>query len=253
MNLSELRAMAALALACPLAAFAGQPVAIEIFDRSSSRTLPVYWHDGKRYVAGEPGHEYEIQIRNQGDRRVLAVTSVDGVNVITGHTAAPDQSGYVIDPDGQVEIDGWRKSLDEVAAFYFTALPDSYAARTGRPENVGVIGIALFSEQPVYRDLMARESAAEADAAPVPAQKSAGAALGSTRDESRLGTGHGQRRDSGAVYTQFERATDEPEEMIRIYYDSYRNLVACGVIPKPRDRYARRLPEPFPRAFVPDP
>ena len=159
----------------------------------------------------------------------------------------------MIDPDGQVEIDGWRKSLDEVAAFYFTALPDSYAARTGRPENVGVIGIALFSEQPVYRDLMARESAAEADAAPVPAQKSAGAALGSTRDESRLGTGHGQRRDSGAVYTQFERATDEPEEVIRIYYDSYRNLVARGVIPKPRDRYARRAAGSVSAGVVPDP
>ena len=253
MNFNGLRAVAALALTCPLAALASPPVGVEIYDRTAGRELPVYWHDGERHIAGEPGHEYEIRIRNRGDRRVLAVTSVDGINVITGRTASPDQGGYVVDPDGQVDIDGWRKSLDEVAAFYFTALPDSYAARTGRPDNVGVIGIALFSEQPVYRGLMAPESAAEADAAPAPAQKSAGGALGSTRDESRLGTGHGQRRDSGAVYTQFERSTDEPEEIIRIYYDSRRNLVARGVIPKPRDRYARRLPDPFPQAFVPDP
>ena len=253
MNLTGLRGMAALALVCPYTAFAGQSVAVNIYDRTAGRMLPIYWHDGERHVAGEPRHEYEIRIGNRGVCRVLAVTSVDGINVITGRTASPDQSGYVVDPEGQVEIDGWRKSLDEVAAFYFTALPDSYAARTGRPDNVGVIGIALFGEEPVYRGMLAPESAAEADAAPAPAQKSAGASLGSVRDESRLGTGHGQRRDSGAVYTQFRRSSDEPEEIIRIYYDSHRNLVARGIIPKPRDRYARRLPDPFPQAFVPDP
>ncbi len=42
--------------------------------------------------------------------------------------------------------------------------------------------------------------------------------------------------------------------MIRIYYDSYRNLVAQGVIPKPRYRYAQQqAPDPFPAGFVPDP
>jgi len=49
------------------------------------------------------------------------------------------------------EVNGWRKSLEEVAAFYFTALPDSYAARTGRPQNVGVIGVAVFREQQLPR------------------------------------------------------------------------------------------------------
>ena len=76
---------------------------------------------------------------------------------------------------------------------------------------------------------------------------------GRARDDSRLGTGHGQRLDSGAVYTQFERASTKPDEIIRIYYDSRRNLVARGVIPWPHHRYALRQPEPFPQAFVPDP
>src|SRR6185295_2747740 len=47
------------------------------------------------------------------------------------------------------EITGWRKSYSEAAAFYFTALPDSYAARTDRPDNVGVIGAAVFRERVV--------------------------------------------------------------------------------------------------------
>ena len=92
------RAAACLALFCPLTALAGQPANVEIYDRTAGQVLPVYWHDGERFVAGEPGHEYEIRIRNREYSRVLAVTSVDGVNVITGRTAAPDQGGYVLDP-----------------------------------------------------------------------------------------------------------------------------------------------------------
>jgi hypothetical protein len=46
---------------------------------------------------------------------------------------------------------------------------------------------------------------------------------------------------------EFERATETPEEIIAIYYDSYENLVARGVIPVARD------PRPFPGSFVPDP
>lgn len=264
------RTAACLALLGPLMALAGQPVNVEIYDRTADQALPVYWHDGERFVAGEPGHEYEIRIRNREYSRVLAATSVDGVNVITGRTAAPDQSGYVIDPRGRLEIDGWRKNMNEVAAFYFTSLPDSYAARTGRPDNVGVIGIALFRERVAYPVTRVQDSVAAADAEPRPApsvpesrsvegaaapaaRDSTAGILGKLQKDERLGTGHGQRRDSGAIYTNFERASDQPDAVIRIFYDSRRNLVARGVIPRPDDRYVRRVPDPFPGGFVPDP
>jgi hypothetical protein len=247
----NLPALALLALGLPGAALAGVAVDVEIRDRRSGRVLPVYWHDGERHVAGEPGREYEIRLRSREGGRILAVTSVDGVNVITGRTASTSQGGYVLDAWGQVDIDGWRKSLSEVAAFYFTALPDSYAARTGRPDNVGVIGVALFRELPRPVPMPMEDEYAERAEAPAPA---AGASAES-RDKAaaRLGTGHGRRLDSGATYTDFERASAEPEEIIRIYYDSRRNLVARGIIPRPDDRYARRQPDPFPGAFVPDP
>jgi hypothetical protein len=245
-----------LALALPFVAGAGTTVDIEVLDRKTGRILPVYWHDGDRHVAGEPGREYEIRLRNRGECRVLAVTSVDGVNVITGRTASPAQSGYVLDPWGLVEIDGWRKSMDEVAAFYFTALPDSYAARTGRPDNVGVIGVALFRERarPMPMDDYLARAESAPPAAGVSAEAKASSRQSSARDaeEARLGTGHGRRVDSGAAYTDFERASAEPDEVIRIYYDSRRNLVARGIIPSP-GHFAGRLAEPFPSAFVPDP
>ena len=270
MRHSIARAAACLALLIPISALAGRPVDVEIFDRTSGRQLPVYWHAGERHVAGEPGHEYEIRIRNRGHARVLAVTSVDGVNVITGRTASTDQGGYVIDPYGRVGIDGWRKSMAEVAAFYFTALPDSYAARTGRPDNVGVIGVALFREKapepmPLRQGSVARDAAEPLDPPSVPqsraaaesearsADKAATGTLGRLQKSERLGTGHGQRLDSGATYTSFERASATPEAVIRIYYDSKRNLVARGIIPRPEIRHAGKTPDPFPAGFVPDP
>ena len=68
-------------------------------------------------------------------------------------------------------------------------------------------------------------------------------------DEKSLGTGHGRNETSVVRYTNFERASATPDEVITIYYDSYRNLVAQGVIREPR--IAR--PNPFPHQFVPDP
>jgi len=249
MSLKLSSAAAVLALALPFSAAAATPVDIEILDHRTGRVLPVYWHDGERHVAGEPGREYEIRLRNRGGGRLLAVTSVDGVNVITGRTATPLGSGYVLDPWGVVQLDGWRKSMDEVAAFYFTALPDSYAARTGRPDNVGVIGVALFRE--VERRAFDEEDAMQRAGAA--AESKAARSAGIIDSNERLGTGHGRRLDSGARYTEFERASDSPDEVIRIYYDSRKTLVARGIIPRPSWRLAGRQPDPFPAGFVPDP
>ncbi len=105
---------------------------LTVFDRSEGRNLPIYWHQGRAYVVGKPGNEYQLQLRSRQGEEVLAVLSVDGVNVISGETATTQQSGYVLAPWRPLEVRGWRKDLSRTAAFYFTPLPDSYAARTGR-------------------------------------------------------------------------------------------------------------------------
>jgi hypothetical protein len=249
---------------------AGALADVEIYDRTAGRTLPIYEHEDRLYVAGEPRHHYELRVRNSSAARVLAVTSVDGVNVITGQTAAQEQSGYVLSAYDSVRIEGWRKSLDEVATFYFTKLADSYAARTGRPNDVGVIGVALFREdRPQYRPCCTpwrdRSSRVPAPAPSAEAsdnelakseREAAGAAQSneSTRSESKLGTGHGERESSPAQYVDFRRASATPDETIVIYYDSRRNLLAQGVLPQPqRPWMAERRPDPFPNGFVPDP
>ena len=270
----------------------GRLVQVDVYDRASGTALPVYANNGRNYIVGAPGHEYGVRIRNCTGARVLVVTSVDGVNVISGDTAAPSQSGYVLEPWGYVVITGWRKSMDRTAAFYFTDLGDSYAARTGRPQNVGVVGVAVFQEkaQPDRRRTTTRsaERHAAADAPaypeskPVPApsaRKEAAAGVAQSPPASangtmspptnraprirwksapktlgKLGTGHGRSEDSRVTQVAFERATDSPAETLAIQYDRHENLVAMGVLPPPH--YARRNPpDPFPGAlrFAPDP
>jgi len=108
---------------------------VDVYDRTADEALPVYRHHGRKYVAGQPGNEYAVRIRNCTGQRLLAVLSVDGVNAITGETASTNQSGYVIEPYGYVTVEGWRKDLNRSAAFYFSDPSDSYAARTGRPNE----------------------------------------------------------------------------------------------------------------------
>ena len=271
-HLTYLAACAALAMSAETHAL-GSLATVTVVDRESDTVLPTYYHRGEYWVAGHPGARYAIEIRNGAAGRLLAVTSVDGVNVLSGDTAGFDQAGYVFDPGEQYQITGWRKSNSEVAAFTFTASEDSYAARTGRPANVGIIGIALFREQPrqvsetpkvapgarapaqlqeEFSRSLAADSASIIAGAPgvsraMPAPAAAAA--------ERLGTGHGAREGSYVVDTEFHRMQREPNEVIRIRYDSLENLVAMGIIRKPHP--APRTPDAFPgseqRHFVPDP
>jgi hypothetical protein len=244
-------------------------VAVELYDRTTGSTLDVHSKDGQRFVIGTPGHEYAVRIRNLTGERVLAVTSVDGVNVISGETASPDQSGYVIDGRGSVEIAGWRTSLRRTSAFYFTDLGDSYAARTGRPANVGIVGIAVFREQvaPIARPAPANQIAAEAAAgvpgsapaarADAPGDTAAAAADSARKARSpapaaQLGTGYGRDEASYAQRVQFRRASDSPSETVTFRYDRRENLVAMGVLAAPLD--VSRAPDAFPgMRFVPPP
>jgi len=116
------------------------------------------------------------------------------------------QSGYVLGAGEAYEITGWRKSDAEIAAFNFTSAGRSYAERTGRPANIGVIGVALFLERPaqisqyVPLDQKSEESsrgrsedaASAAPQSPVasPSPKSAGAqSLSNVAPAEKLGTG----------------------------------------------------------------
>jgi hypothetical protein len=275
----------------------GTLVDVTVIDRTSGATLPVHYHRGEYWVAGRPGAAYAISVRNCLGERVLAVTSVDGVNVLSGEAAGYDQTGYVFDARRSYPITGWRKSDNEVAAFEFSAASQSYASRTGRPGQVGVIGVALFREQRPEPPPRAQPSqpheqrnsnddrssqpvspergdtARAAPALPVPAPSATAPATrglaesaASQNDASalsmprqraeKLGTAHGAREASVVRSTGFVRLQTEPNEVIRIRYDSQERLIAVGIIREA----APNLPtlNPFPEsaraaAYVPDP
>jgi hypothetical protein len=248
---------------------AGRLADVQIIDRDSGSVLPMYRSHGEYWVAGRPGARYSIMIQNHRGERILAVAAVDGINVISGETGAWGQSGYVFAPGENYEIAGWRKSDAEIAAFNFTSSGGSYAARTGRPANVGVIGVALFLERPVRAtqnriDAPAADSAAReaapivgglASAAPAPRLEEAKPyAMPAPAPAPKLGTGHGARETSYVQNTTFDRLSSTPNEVIKIRYDSYENLVAMGVVPS---RSWQSAPNPFPDSvlprYVPDP
>lgn len=257
------------ALSLSATARAGALVDVSVIDRDTGAPLQTHAHDGKLYVAGTPGHRYGVHLTNRTGMRVLAVLSVDGVNAISGETASPDQSGYVLNGYESTDVSGWRKSMSEIAQFNFTNLSSSYAARTGRPANVGVIGVAVFREKPLFwregriaeapladryppakaAPQSADAAGARAEGAPAPATAQAMRPIPAPQES--LGTGHGAREQSEVRYTRFVRASASPDEVDSIWYDSQRNLVAQGVIPPPHP--IARQPQPFPGGFVPDP
>jgi hypothetical protein len=266
----------------------GNVAEVAVIDRETGAVLSPHYYRGEYWVAGKPGSRYAIEIRNRLGERLMAVTSVDGVNVVSGETASWDQTGYVFSPGERYQITGWRKTDAEVAAFTFTESPNSYAERTGRPANVGVIGVAIFRErqpEPAYSRPMigsltgqARAPNASDSARRSTAESASNTAVGSGpfRDDKasaglpaapsmevpraavpapKLGTGHGEREYSYVSRTEFSRMQNQPNEVIRIRYDSFDNLLAMGIVKRPRP--VAPTANPFPSSpdqqYVPDP
>lgn len=112
------------------------------------RFLSGFSVEGNRFVVGEHGMRYTIVLQNLTDSRFECVISVDGLDVIDGQSASFSKRGYLLEPQGELEIEGFRQSMDEVAAFRFGTVQSSYAAQKhGETRNVGVIGVALFHER----------------------------------------------------------------------------------------------------------
>ena len=105
---------------------------------------------GDRLVAGKKNSNYSIFIRNRSRSTLEVVASVDGLDVMDGRPASFSKRGYLIDPGQTLEIDGFRTSEQKVAAFQFSSVSNSYAnLRHGDTRNVGVIGLAVFTQKGV--------------------------------------------------------------------------------------------------------
>ena len=194
---------------------------------------------------------------------MLAVTSVDGVNVISGETAARNRAATC---STRWDSRAHRRLAQEPRRsrhVLLHAAADSYAARTGRPDDVGVIGVALFRDigRRTSRAATGCEERAAASAAPEASAETSDDAeerrdsSGARQRAQRIEARHRPRpsRSFAGAVRDFQRASSTPDETIVIYYDSRKNLLAQGVMPQPHAGTPTAARDPFPNGFVPDP
>jgi hypothetical protein len=250
------------------------PYTLEVVSEEGA-PLRTFSHDGRTWVLGERGQRYLLRIRNGSARRIEVVASVDGRDVVDGRPAGWGRPGYLVEPHGEVTIDGFRLNTAEVAAFRFARVADSYAARMGDARDVGVIGVAVFpeayrrplpvplrpfpedeargaSEPEASRDLSRSEKAAPSSSA-ADGLAQAPSAPPAARERPGLGTEFGERHDSRVQQVEFERAGASPAAVLAVRYDDRRGLLAMGIdVDGPRwsrgdERRRREDAEPFRR------
>ena len=114
--------------------------------------LPAYKERGygRRLVVGKQNSSYTIAVKNRSKSALEIVASVDGLDVQDGKAASFSKRGYIVQPGKTIEIEGFRTSESTVAEFKFSSVSGSYAnLRHGDTRNVGVIGIAVFTQKGV--------------------------------------------------------------------------------------------------------
>ena len=226
--------------------------------------LRTFRHRGQTFVLGSQGRRYNIRVRNHSSRRVEAVVSVDGRDAITGRRGNfVSNRGYVIRPHGSVVIEGFRTSLSRVAAFRFSDPSESYSAQMGTPENVGVIGVALFPEKRRRRPVeiaqprsQSKKRSRRARKPPSASQEHRGADSAAGRT-GNLGTEFGESKTSRVTEVSFVRQNRRrPAKIVSIRYDDAEGLEARGiaVFRRHHRRHASGDPKPFPDSrFAPPP
>jgi hypothetical protein len=148
----------------------GGALSVQLIDGRGA-PLPIFVRGGDHFVAGRAGERYTIEIQNRSRARFEAVATVDGLDVLDGDRGSYEKRGYLIEPGGRLRIEGFRRSLADVAAFRFGAVADSYAARKGDDGNVGVIGVAFFCERGAAPPWYDGEATRRLGADPFPASR----------------------------------------------------------------------------------
>ncbi len=197
-------------------------------------SLPMFFHTGKKFVMGTMGQRYRIRVNNPTSQRVEAVVSVDGLDAIDGLTATTSKRGYIVPAFGSVTIDGFRTSMNSVAAFRFSAVSDSFAGRTGQDRNVGVVGVAIFRErveEPIElaqpRRAAPTTTGSKSDSAGGADSRSSAAKKPTERPG--LGTQFGEQHQSRVRQTTFIRETQNASSTLELRYNDRAGLRALGI------------------------
>lgn len=116
----------------------------------NGRKVKEYTHNGLTYIEAKEGTEFSIEVKNHHYGRVVAIISVDGIDVVDGKPATSKSRGYILNGTSAETIRGYRRSQDEIAAFKFTNAQGSYAADKGAGQNNGIIAVKFVGEAIAY-------------------------------------------------------------------------------------------------------
>jgi hypothetical protein len=231
--------LAALLIGVPSAAGASVGSAVDVsIITDNGHSLPFYPHKSsqglkKVYAEAVRGDHYRIVVRNNLNRRVGVVVAVDGRNIISGQKSWLKNSErmYILEPYATNEYSGWRTGQERVNRFYFTDVPDSYAAAFGDQSAMGVIALAVYPEvqrckRPADLSTTAPGPRPQADAK----EKASPSARGEASQSA--GTGYGREE-----YSPSRQVSFEPEaravETILVKYEwratlCSKRIIHCG-------------------------
>lgn len=234
---------------------------------------------GHTYIEGRKNSVYELQIRNKTPNRILAIPSVDGLNVLDGENCGVNSPGYVIDPWAVITIPGWMVDNDQAAKFQFkpqnasSSRDKTYSEEMGaNPINQGMIGVMVFREKIVQPFNILREMNHQPydpfkpiggnqvyssqqcfSSSVVGGLDSPEYTVSSTADScadadegKSLGTGFGEATEFKTQDTEFERASESPESVFVLYYDTIQGLKKLGVPVEQFKPVPVEMPNPFP-------
>lgn len=206
---------------------------------------------GRRYIEAFENAEYELRIRNPSSSRVAVALAVDGLNTIDArHTSSWEARKWVIEPHGTIHVRGWQMSSENARRFYFTTERDSYGAKLGQAQNLGVISAVFFRERrpvtiitpptsgPYRKEKDTR--AGEANTQSAPAEAGRDSAKRSVQpypppDDESAATGIGRTVSNSVQWIKMDlepRAAGE----VTIRYEYRAALVRLGIIPRQSPR-----------------
>jgi len=242
-------------------------ISLELLTENGNR-ITEFNHKGLNYVEGRKGSKYKIKITNHSFKRVKAIISVDGLDILTGKRASTNAGGYVIPAYSSEVLDGWRISNQQVREFFFTSKNNTYNAKTGSDtNNLGVIGVIAYQEYtaPAYvgyvnmfPDTMYYGSTGSIGSgwnagssqfmnctlanSSSPAREVKTSVKRFSARSASVGTGMGEIKNSKVenVYTSWEST---PLSTCLLYYKTRKELEQMGIV------VAQVKPQPLPSAF----
>ena len=117
--------------------------ACEVLVCVNGKPVREYNYDQKTFLEGRPGSQYSLKLKNNSGKRVIAVISVDGLNVITGEPEDGDGAGYIVERYSSVDIKGFRHDMNSVGAFKFCEKSKSYCNSTKETKNNNPTNVRL--------------------------------------------------------------------------------------------------------------